>query len=1030
MDAEILASALGFLIREAVPQLQEWGSKATEKALESYVGEKAKQVAQGFKLLKPKIEEKPLAEASLKELAAQDPGGEEAALAEEILKAQLRMLLTSDETLCVELLEQLEGVEVRPSAGGVVAGRDVRAENLVTGGHVYKITGGTVTIVHGDAVASAPETPESPNPQVAYLSWVMARTGRLALGGVDPAVGREQDRRLHLDAVYTALLTRTPRREDGEGVGGKAGANESEMLRRASGRQDESPLSALEQLDLHQYLVLLGDPGSGKSTFVDFLALCLAGELHPEAQGTGLDLLRAPVPQDDGSDGESPQPWSHGALLPVHVVLRDFAASKVFEETETPAAEALWTFLKGELERARQADFAPALEAKLKAGEALVLLDGLDEVPEAARRRVMLCRTVECFMHAYSGCRFLVTSRTYAYQEQDFHLEGFAVAQLAPFADGQIRRFIRRWYAEVAGLKGLDEDDAQGRAALLEQAVFGSSQLRELAERPLLLTLMASLHAFRGGSLPRERERLYQETVELLLDVWEQKRYRRDASGQLLQEEPSLTEWLRVERRDVLRVLQELAYEVHSRQEGLVGTADVPAGDLISRLMGLRASAGESVDPVKLAVYLSQRSGILDERGPRVYTFPHRTFQEYLAARHLVDGGFDYDDIARDARHDPNRWREVILLAAARIGPLGVWELADALAFEDETGEPQANAWGLHLAGHAVAESANLEQMSKRHRRRLGQLQERLAALLVSSELPAEERALAGEHLARLGDPRFDAEAWYLPVDPTAGFLAIAGGEYLIGSDTQKDPDAIDTEQPQHRVQLSPFWLARCPVTVAQFQAFVTDSGFEIDYPPALTGIGNHPVVEVTWDEARAYCDWLTARLHQIAPECSARANASPERRFWEGVASGALRVTLPTEAQWEAAARGAGAWLYPWGDEAPTREHANYGGGIQTSSVGIYPQGQGPFGNEDQAGNVWEWCADVWNEEAYAKRGGEAVLDPITTEGDKALRVLRGGSWASPALNLRAACRNWDWHWDGSGSIGFRVCVSGPEHA
>jgi hypothetical protein len=818
VDYDLLARTLTILASEAAPHLREWGGKAAEAALKSVAGEKAKQAAEALGWLKPKVEEKPIAKGSIEALAQEDLDDEDTVEAEGTLRKQLVRLLKADQDLAEKLLEKLEGVEVRADRRSVAAGRDLVADQVVTGGVVIRVTGGNVYLVQaGTAPGPAPAAPTD-TARDDYLRWLMERAGFLALGGVDPAVGSEKDRRLPLGAVYTALATRTPRRAEAELEPGTG----QDALRRAMAQRDEPPLSALEQLDRHDRLVLLGDPGSGKTTFVDFVALCMAGEILRTGSGVDLALLTSPLPEDDGSDAGERQPWSHGALLPVRVVLRDFAARGLAADVERPTAVYLGDFLEAELREGRQADFQEPLEKALKKGEALVLLDGLDEVPEAARRRELLCEAVSLFAEAYPKCRFVVTSRTYAYQKRDFHLRGFEVAELAPFGDGQIRLFTRRWYGEVADLKGLREEEAKERAALLERAIFSSSRLRELAARPLLLTLMASLHAFRGGSLPEDREKLYDETLELLLDVWEQRQKRHEGGRLVL--EPSLLEYLKVERKEVLRVLQELAYEVHGRQPGLEGTADVPAGDLVVRLMRLPPKAKDAdVNPKRLAEFLSQRSGILAERGEGVYTFPHRTFQEYLAARHLVDGSFDYDEIAAGGRRDPNRWREVILLAAARIGPIGVWDLADALAFEGDPSDPRANAWGLHLAGHTLAESANLTQMSPRNLDRLKALQRRLATLLASAELPARERAVAGNNLARLGDPRFDKATWYLPADPTAGFVAVPGGEYVVGSNPEKDPEAGDAEKPQHTVTLSPFWIARWPVT---WLDLLHDSGY------------------------------------------------------------------------------------------------------------------------------------------------------------------------------------------------------------
>ena len=224
-------------------------------------------------------------------------------------------------------------------------------------------------------------------------------------------------------------------------------------------------LSALAVLNTEPRLALLGDPGSGKSTFVNFVALCMAGALchHPDAN---LHVLTAPVPEDDstsrhcGAEKPQPQPWDHGALLPLRVVLREFVA-RGLPHTSQPAtvlSDSLWRFIIAELPETLR-PFEPSLRQQLLRTGGLPLLDGLDEVPEADQRRVQVKTAVEQFAAAFPRVRVLVTSRTYAYQRQDWKLHDFAEAVLAPFDEAQMHRFVERWYAYVGQARRLSADD-------------------------------------------------------------------------------------------------------------------------------------------------------------------------------------------------------------------------------------------------------------------------------------------------------------------------------------------------------------------------------------------------------------------------------------------------------------------------------------------------------------------------------------------------------------------------------------------
>ncbi|MGH8078384.1 MAG: NACHT domain-containing protein, partial [Lysobacter sp.] len=292
-------------------------------------------------------------------------------------------------------------------------------------------------------------------------------------------------------------------------------------------------------------------------------------------------------------------------------MLRDFAAD--LPPAGAPlTADALWNFIVKQLPDQLQR-YADDFQGELLRKGGLILLDGLDEVPDARQRREQVKQAVKELAGIYRNCRFLVTSRTYAYQRQDWKLNGFAEREVQPFTRGQIDRFVDTWYAHMVQLFRLTEADAEARAEILKRATR-RTELRELAERPLLLTLMARLQTKGGGSLPENREELSAQSVDMLLDEWEGLKLRRDANDQPIVAEPSLSEWLNASRENIRRELDKLAYDAHLIQPSLVGTADIRQGDVIAVLM---AASKDQPDTkfVRLEEYLRDRAGLLTSHG-------------------------------------------------------------------------------------------------------------------------------------------------------------------------------------------------------------------------------------------------------------------------------------------------------------------------------------------------------------------------------------------------------------------------------
>lgn len=232
-----------------------------------------------------------------------------------------------------------------------------------------------------------------------------------------------------------------------------------------------------------------------------------------------------------------------------------------------------------------------------------------------------------------------------------------------------------------------------------------------------------------------------------------------------------------------------------------------------------------------------------------------------------------------------------------------------------------------------------------------------------------------------------------------ANMILIPAGESLMGSPAG---EGSDDEHPQHRVSLDAFYIYKYQVTNGQFARFVKETGYKAagnwkEY--AKSGRETHPVVNVSWNDASAYCRWAGGRL--------------------------------PTEAQWEKAARGTDGRDYPWGNARDGNRcncyngpkvsgMADIAGGRGTAPVGSFPSGVSPYGVHDMAGNVWEWCSDWYDGSYYQSSPSKNPEGP----GSGSSRIIRGGSWAyGNTDNIRCAFRggraqdNWD------GYLGFRVC-------
>jgi formylglycine-generating enzyme required for sulfatase activity/energy-coupling factor transporter ATP-binding protein EcfA2 len=759
-------------------------------------------------------------------------------------------------------------------------------------------------------------------------------------------------------------------------------------------------LLATEAVQQHQRLVLLGSPGSGKSTFVRHLAWALAQQGLD--QGERMTIIPG---------------WAdQRRLLPIILPLRTLAG-RLAEQVGGTAAQSVEALvaatLRAEMQRYDVQQIDDVLREALQRGVALLLCDGLDEVPvtataTAADRRTTL-EAVRAFATLHSATPVVITCRTRAFADELRGLLGWPVETLAPFTLGQVRAFVPAWYGELVA-KG---QITPAQADTLEQGLLSAitdprrPRLRAMAATPLLLTMMA-LVLYNKGELPRDRPQLYERILDLLLGQWDQVR-----DGQSLAEALGQPAW----SSDRLRpLLDQLSYQAHTGATSEDGRGRLAKSAVRDALIDFFEGA-EVSEPWQAARrcldYMDHRSGLLAPEADETYVFAHLTLQEHCAGRYML--------LARDAvslvlqHRADDRWREPIFLGLGVVQQANPWLIESVLRKllereEDEQPKPIAR-WYRDLILAAEIGADRDWAYLREQRVDVGPLQRDLKRGLVellqdrSQPLPVAERVRAGFLLGDLGDPRVPVtlEEWRRELERArAGdtgdyFCRVPAGTYIIGS-ADDDPEAREEEKPQHQVEISqPFLVARFPITNAQWQEWV-EVGGKPSYAADEDRFNspNQPVVAVTWRMCNDFCAWLGDQL--------------------------GITIRLPTEAEWEAAARGGDARRYPWGDDwredcAATAEDQETREWAWNVPVGCYPAGAVPCGALDLAGNVWEWMADVWQSYPGAEK-------PFTEENR---RALRGGSGYWDRTYVRCGARFWDFPVGDYYDFGFRVVAAPP---
>ncbi len=738
----------------------------------------------------------------------------------------------------------------------------------------------------------------------------------------------------------------------------------------AHGLRLGEPQPVLDLLRQQDGLVILGDPGAGKTTFLKYLALQMA-----RVSGAAIGL---------------------GERLPLLVPLSGYA-----NELERGDLR-LDDYIAGHfLKSGGDWPLKELLADALGRGAGLVLLDGLDEVADLALRHLVVERVVDYYLaHRQGGNKFVITSRIIGYREVRPAAPGLAECTLVDFNEEEIAEFVGRWTlaleTQAQGGGKLAVEDAQRERTGLLDAVRHNPGVRQLAANPLLLTILALMKR-QGVSLPERRVELYETYVKTLLSSWNRVRgLGRPPSRDL---DPVQT----------VKVLAPLALWMHEVNPG-VGL--VKREDLRRELEKLYRERGEADAETCARRFLADvrhHSGLLLERGPDEYGFIHLTFEEYLAAaaialRHQGDAAAIAKELAGHVGEAP--WHEIIRLTVGYVGLVQQMDrvaggIVQALAAE----QPGPPGEAVVLAGEAVVDACEAGVDADNRAR----VRDALVVTMRGTEIPGKLRRRAGWLLGRLG--------WQ--PEGLDQFVEVPPGKFLYGDDRQ--------------VREIPYrnWIAQFPVTNRQFARFVEAGGYRKREFWTLTGwrwleknnirqpaywedseLNNpiFPVVGVSWHEAVAYARWLDGVLAGQSLMVAGKRMDKPQGHF----------VRLPAEQEWERAARGVDGREYPWeGGFVPA--YANIAdedwnsvtGG--TTAVCAYPQGVSPTGAWDMAGNAWEWCLQKYSQP-----------EDSDLEGDDS-RVLRGGSWLDLPHLARCASRGSGVPGPRSGSVGFRLVCASP---
>lgn len=887
---------------------------------------------------------------------------------------------------------------------------------------------------------------------ISYLNWIIDSYGIIDIRGIK----REGEKilSLPLDEIYVPLEAET-----------FVDAPLDPDLYSSHDSKIRKLIEMSEVLDVGNQIVITGGPGSGKTTILLYIARTLAYSLINNDMEFAKRYLGKSIQKD--------------IPFPVYVPLSAYADYLQRSAVANSSTLALSSFIPEYLIKEQASIGLPKnfFEQLIRHGTSVILLlDGLDEVPNESNRSIVRSSIEKIVSGRNNQIRVVATCRTAAYEGRTSIGKGFQNIRILNLQRHHIESIIQKVYKE---LYKHNITKAKSMSMNLIKAIdkFETIRIKNLGKEteplivsPLLVRMILITHYNNHKYLSSQRVELYKQTTEIMIySDYTPYDYREQIEKYFCINQAML--------KDIFRYI---AFQMH-----ILG--DVQGREITEeRLRGILQQV-EVYKPYSesFLALIKLRHTLIEERLGK-YRFVHLAFQEYLTAQYLAEiirtqSGIKgvMQRLVNENAFTSSWWREPILLLVGYLGITVPEEVPGLIKEFIEIDSYLSNAdWSLYsnnkIAATEIA-SASLLEFPHSSKQQFLQAQDNINNCLNNIDILENCEPYRRERLiitfAQIGDNRnIVNKITSLPL------CFVPEGEFFMGSDAHSP-----REKPTHPVTLDNYWISQYPITNSQYQCFIDQCGYmndnywkeaieakiwdkgfiqgyqqeewmrelvrswmggarnrpSVDETPFT--LPNHPVIGITWYEALAFTRWVT------------------ELYYSQNLIGSEWYCTLPTEAEWEKAARGGVsvpalpivnntscikipfdndiAFLdncnttrnYPWGNrpeiDKPNKYKANYNeSGINSSNgIGIFPGGQSPYGCMEMCGNVFEWTRSAYFGYPYSdnleKR--ECNNHPPNT-----YRIIRGGYFGAQGDWLRVSYRKGEYPLMNDKLTGFRVVV------